>query len=93
MVSHSAPVRADIDGKPISVYKLRYLIQITAKKARIPFYSYRLRHLLATDLLNEKTNPRIVQDIMRHASLAMTLYYARSSDDDRREAIKDRSLS
>ena len=90
---HSAPVLADMDGKPISVYKLGYLIQTTAKKAGIPFNSYRLRHLLATDLLNEKTNPRIVQDIMGHASLAMTLYYARSSEDDRREAIKDRSLS
>jgi integrase len=37
------------------------------------------RHSLATFLMDEQENPAVVQAIMRHAKMDMTLYYSHSS--------------
>ena len=37
------------------------------------------RHSLATFLMDEPENPAVVQAIMRHAKMDMTLYYSYSS--------------
>jgi integrase len=42
------------------------------------FSATRRRHSLATLLMDEGENPAVVQAIMRHAKLGMTLYYSQS---------------
>jgi integrase len=47
----------------------------------------------STKMFNEKVNFRIVQDLMGHTSQAMSLYYSRSSENDRLNAIDNRVSS
>jgi integrase len=44
------------------------------------------RHSLATFLMHEQENPAVVQAIMRHAKMDMTLYYSHSSRKAKRAA-------
>ena len=44
------------------------------------------RHSLATFLMNEQENPALVQAIMRHAKMDMTLYYSHSRRKAKRAA-------
>jgi integrase len=44
------------------------------------------RHSLATFLMDEQENPAVVQAIMRHAKMDMTLYYSHSSRKAKRAA-------
>jgi len=45
------------------------------------------RHSLATFLMDEQANPAVVQAIMRHSQMDMTLYYAHSSKKQKRAAL------
>ena len=47
------------------------------------------RHSLATFLMDERENPAVVQAIMRHAKMDMTLYYSHSSKRAKRAAIEN----
>lgn len=44
------------------------------------------RHSLATFLMDEQTNPAVVQAVMRHAKMDMTLYYSHSRRKAKRAA-------
>jgi integrase len=44
------------------------------------------RHSLATFLMDERENPALVQAIMRHAKMDMTLYYSHSRRKSKRAA-------
>lgn len=44
------------------------------------------RHSVATFLMDEQENPAVVQAIMRHANLNMTLYYSHSHRKAKRAA-------
>jgi integrase len=44
------------------------------------------RHSLATFLMDEQENPAVVQAIMRHAKMDMTLYYSHSRRKAKRAA-------
>jgi len=46
------------------------------------------RHSLATFLMDEQENPAVVQAILRHAKIDMTLYYSHSSKKAKRAAIE-----
>lgn len=48
---------------------------------------HRARHSYATTLLRAGTNVRVVQELMRHSSLATTAAYCQVDDDERRRAI------
>ena len=48
---------------------------------------HRCRHTYATRLLRQGTNVRVVQDVMRHASLATTQVYLEVNDKERSTAI------
>ena len=50
-----------------------------------------LRHLMSTELLH-KGNSVIARDLLGHTFFSMTLDYARSTDKQLYEAIKDRKL-
>ena len=45
------------------------------------------RHSLASFLMDEQQNPAVVQAIMRHSQMDMTLYYAHSSKKQKRAAL------
>ena len=52
---------------------------------RFGFHNLR-RNSLATFLMDEQENPAVVQAIMRHAKMDMTLYYGHSSRKAKRAA-------
>jgi integrase len=47
------------------------------------------RHSLATFLMDEQENPAVVQAIMRHAKMDMTLYYSHSSKKAKCAAVEN----
>ncbi|MBR2552511.1 MAG: site-specific integrase [Erysipelotrichaceae bacterium] len=57
------------------------------RKAGIEFTAYQLRHNFATQLITNGVDVRTVQELMGHATPVMTVSYARSSDDKKKEAI------
>ena len=50
---------------------------------RLSFHTFRLR---ATCLVDEKENPAVLQEIMRHSKMDMTLYYSHSRRSAKRVA-------
>jgi integrase/recombinase XerD len=48
---------------------------------------HRCRHTYATQLLRAGVNIRVVQTLMRHASLTSTQIYTAVDEDERRDAI------
>ena len=62
-------------------------IRMACKNAGIEFNSYQLRHQFSTDLITSGTDLRTVQELMGHASGSMSLEYARSNDELKREAL------
>jgi len=48
---------------------------------------HRCRHTYATQLLRAGVNIRVVQELMRHASLTPTQIYTAVDEDERRDAI------
>jgi integrase len=45
------------------------------------------RHSLATFLMDNKENPAVVQAVMRHSKMDMTLYYSHSRREEKRAAL------
>ena len=81
---------ADYDGNPMSISFISNYIAIVSKNTGIPFNSYMLRHMFSTDLFAQHVNPRVIQDLMGHESESMSLYYARSTEEDRLAAVNGR---
>lgn len=78
-----------VHGEFVSIDHFSNTIHLVSKKCGIEFRSYMLRHKFATDL--QKTQaPRTVQDLLGHASFGMSVEYARSTEDERKEAINNR---
>lgn len=78
-----------IKGDLISTDYFSNYIRMISKKSGIEFRSYMLRHKFATDLQKTET-PRTVQDLLGHASFQMSVEYARSTEEERQEAVKNR---
>lgn len=56
-------------------------------RAGITGTAHQLRHWYATELLRSGTDVRVVQTLMRHASLATTAMYTAVDDDQQRDAV------
>lgn len=50
--------------------------------------SHRNRHMYGTELLRTGANIRVVQELMRHASLETTVRYLGVNEDEKRAAIR-----
>lgn len=76
---------ADIDEVSDTINKI-------AKKKRVHFNAYMLRHLMSSELLH-KGDSVIARDLLGHTSFSMTLDYARSTDQQILEAVSGRTLA
>jgi integrase len=76
-------------GKPIDPSLLSKRWRAIVKKAGVPSYSlHALRHTFATALLARNKSPKIVQDLLGHSSITVTLdLYTANLDDLGREAV------
>jgi len=62
------------DGRPIYPESIYYYIKRIGKKLGMPFVTvHMLRHTAATLLLESGENPKIVQELLGHASISTTL--------------------
>lgn len=58
------------------------------------FRAYTLRHQYSTDMLQDnKVDIRTIMELMGHTESTMTLYYARSNDQKKREAVENRVIN
>ena len=78
-----------IDGQ---YYKQKKICQKIGRlcKNKIDFNMYDLRHLFSTDLLNNGTDPKTHQELMGHSNYNMSLYYANSNENKKKEAVENR---
>lgn len=74
-------------GEFITSRKYADFIHNAMTKANITFRPYMLRHAFSTKLVTSNTDLRTVQELMGHKNISMTLDYARSSDELKRNAI------
>lgn len=84
---------ADSHGRLQSIDKVSDYIRNVAKKAKVQFNLYMLRHQLSTDLFSNGTPANIIRDIMGHESASMSLDYAVSNEKDRVKAMNNRMVS
>lgn len=81
------------NGELFRVDDITNKISRTCKLEGLKFNMYRLRHQFSTDLITANKDPRTIMELMGHNNIAMTIEYARSSDELKEKALKDRKLS
>ena len=74
-------------GTFITSRKYANFIHNACTKANINFRPYMLRHAFSTKLVTSNTDIRTVQELMGHKNISMTVDYARSSDELKRNAV------
>lgn len=84
---------SDYYGNIQSIDKVSDYIRRVARKAGIQFNLYMLRHQLSTDLFSTGINPAVIRDLLGHESIDMSLYYAVSKEEDKKEALEKRKFS
>ena len=88
--SRTEPLLTASDGLPYEIDYISNVIALVSKKAGIRFNAYMLRHLFSTSMFQQGTDPAVIRDLMGHSSKSMSLDYARSSFEEREQAIKNR---
>jgi site-specific recombinase XerD len=64
-------------GKPLSVRGIQKRIEYYARKARLKASCHRLRHTMATQLLNADADLATIQDLLGHAWITTTQRYCK----------------
>jgi site-specific recombinase XerD len=64
-------------GKPLSVRGIQKRIEYYARKSRLNVSCHRLRHTMATQLLNADADLATVQDLLGHGQITTTQRYCR----------------
>lgn len=89
LAQHPAWIFTTEVGKPVDPSLLSKRWRAIVKEAGVPAYSlHALRHTFATALLARNKSPKVVQDLLGHSSITVTLdLYTASLDDLGREAV------
>ncbi len=85
--SASSPIIVEYDGSLFSIGKASYFLYRICKANDIQFHMYSLRHAFASRLVQNGISPRTTQDLLGHATFSMSVEYARSSSEERKQAI------
>jgi site-specific recombinase XerD len=72
--------KGDYKGQAISVRGIQKRIEYYAKKTRINVSCHRLRHTMATQLLNAEAEVETIQDLLGHNWITTTQRYCRVSN-------------
>jgi site-specific recombinase XerD len=72
--------KGDYKGKPISVRGIQKRMEYYAKKSGITVCCHRLRHTMATDLLNAEAEVETIQDLLGHNWITTTQRYCKVSN-------------
>lgn len=64
-------------GKPISVRAMQKRVEYYAEKSGVPVTCHRLRHTMATNLLNADANIVSIQEILGHTKIKTTQRYSK----------------
>ena len=72
--------KGDYKGKPISVRGIQKRIEYYAKKSGITVCCHRLRHTMATELLNAEAELETIQDLLGHNWITTTQRYCKVSN-------------
>ena len=72
--------KGDFKGKPISVRGIQKRIEYYAQKAGIKASCHRLRHTMATQLLNADAEVETIQDLLGHNWITTTQRYCKVSN-------------
>lgn len=83
----------DKDGLYLDSNKVSNKITNICRKLGIEFNMYRLRHQFSTDLIINNNDPRTVMELMGHNNTNMTISYARSNDDKKRDTMNKRKAN
>lgn len=83
---------ANPSGGPVLGRSVSSLVSDVFERAGVDGGAHRLRHWYATTLLNDGANIRIVQSLLRHASLQTTELYTAINTAQQRDAIVNLSM-
>ena len=72
--------KGNYKGKPISVRGIQKRIEYYSKKSDIPVSCHRLRHTMATQLLNADADLVTIQDLLGHNRIETTQRYSKLSN-------------
>jgi site-specific recombinase XerD len=64
-------------GKPLSVRGIQKRMEYYARKSELPVSCHRLRHTMATQLLNADADLATIQDLLGHGQITTTQRYCR----------------
>lgn len=67
-------------GQPISIRGIQRRMEYYARKAKIKVSCHRLRHTMATQMLNADADLSTIQDLLGHSNLKTTQRYCRISN-------------
>jgi integrase/recombinase XerD len=81
------PNRASRGGGHILGNSVSRIVGDAMARAGIPGTAHSLRHYFASELLRQGADIRVIQQLMRHATLASTERYLHVDDDQRRSAL------
>ena len=69
--------KGPMKGKPLSVRGIQKRIEYYARKSGLPVSCHRLRHTMATQLLNADADLATIQDLLGHGQITTTQRYCR----------------
>jgi site-specific recombinase XerD len=72
--------KGNYKGQPISVRGIQKRMEYYAKKTQVPVSCHRLRHTMATQLLNAEAEIETIQDLLGHNWITTTQRYCKVSN-------------
>ena len=81
---------ANFNGELFNVATAVNKITRCCKQDGLHFNMYRLRHQFSTDLVTNNVDPRTVMELMGHNNVNMTVSYARSNEELKKDALETR---